>query len=75
MCQEAQRAAYSMTELRLSPEGVSGISSAEPHHHPVLPHAAALGLLRLPALPRLLLSILRVTLDEVMGLALVLPQG
>jgi len=65
-----------MAELRRAPEGVSGISPpAEPHHHPVLPHAAALGLLRLPALPCLLLGVLRVTLDEVTGLAPALPQG
>lgn len=49
-------------------EGVFGLSlPAEPHHHPVFPHTAALGLLRLPALPCLLLSILRVSLDKVMG--------
>lgn len=50
------------------PKRVSPIfPPAEPHHHPVLPHTAALGLLCLPAIPRLLLGLLRVALDKVTG--------
>lgn len=63
-------AVSSMAVLQWVAEGVFGISvSAEPHHHPVFPYTAALGLLCLLALPCLLLSILRVSLDKVMGLA------
>lgn len=63
----------SMAVLWRVAEGVFGLClPAEPHHHPVFPHAAALGLLRLPALPCLLLSILRVSLDKVMRLS---PQS
>lgn len=73
LCQEAWTAVSNTTELWQAPEGISGTSPpAEPHHHPVLPHAAALGLLCLLALPRLLLGILRVTLDKVTGLT---PPG
>lgn len=76
MHQEAQGTSSNVAELQQAPEGVSGISPpAEPHHHPVLSHAAALGLLCLPALPRLLFGVLRVTLDKVIRLVPAVAQG